>query len=173
MASCRAAVVFVCFAGALADRAEGVPARDLPVRRRSTVGRAAGEGGWGEPIGELESRFVDAGGWGAHVRVSERGGGMPVVLVHDHWRAGFPRALRTFRLSLADRIEAQLPRVRAPTLVVRGSRDPIVPERWAREGAALLPIGRYAEVPGGPHCVNYTSPDGFVRLVHAFVGECG
>lgn len=90
----------------------------------------------------------------------------------DYWKAGIPRALRTFRLSLADRIEAQLPRVQAPTLVVRGSRDPIVPEGWARQAAALLPRGRYAEVPGGPHCVNYTSPRAFVRLVRAFVRDC-
>jgi 2-hydroxy-6-oxonona-2,4-dienedioate hydrolase len=91
----------------------------------------------------------------------------------DYWNAGIPRALRTFRLSLADRIEEQLPRVQAPTLVVRGARDRIVPERWAREAAALLPRGRYAEVPGGPHCVNYTSPERFVRLILAFLRGCG
>jgi 2-hydroxy-6-oxonona-2,4-dienedioate hydrolase len=90
----------------------------------------------------------------------------------DYWKAGIPRALRTFRLALADRIERQLPRVQAPTLVVRGSRDRIVPERWAREAAALLPRGRYAEVPGGPHCINYTSPDRFVRLIRAFLSDC-
>lgn len=90
----------------------------------------------------------------------------------DYWKAGIPRALRTFRLSLADRIELQLPRMPAPTLVVRGSRDPIVPEGWAREAAALLPRGRYAEVPG-PHCINYTAPDAFVRMVRAFLAELG
>ena len=92
--------------------------------------------------------------------------------VRDYWHAGIPRALATFRLSLADRIEEQLPRVQAPTLVVRGARDRIVPGRWAREAAALLPRGRYAEVPGGPHCVNYTTPDRFVRLIRPFLAEC-
>lgn len=91
----------------------------------------------------------------------------------DYWKAGIPRALRTFRLALEDRIERQLPRVQAQTLGVRGSRDPIVPEGWGREAAALLPRGRYAEVPGGPHCVNYTTPDRFVRLVRAFLVDCG
>ena len=57
----------------------------------------------------------------------------------------------------------------APTLVVRGSRDTIVPEGWAREVAALLPRGRYAEVPGGPHCVNYTTPGRFTRRAMAFL----
>jgi 2-hydroxy-6-oxonona-2,4-dienedioate hydrolase len=92
--------------------------------------------------------------------------------VRDYWHAGVPRALATFRLSLQDAIEEQLPRVQAPTLVVRGARDRIVPERWAREAAALLPRGRYAEVPGGPHCVNYTTPDRFVRLIRPFLEEC-
>lgn len=92
--------------------------------------------------------------------------------VRDYWHAGIPRALATFRLSLEDRIEEQLPRVQAPTLVVRGARDRIVPEYWAREAAALLPRGRYAEVPGGPHCVNYTTPARFVHLVRAFLAEC-
>lgn len=57
--------------------------------------------------------------------------------------------------------------------MVRGSRDRIVPDGWAREAAALLPRGRYAEIPGGPHCVNYSSPDAFVRLLRAFLAERG
>lgn len=90
----------------------------------------------------------------------------------DYWRAGIPRALRTLRLALADRIELQLPRVQAPTLVVRGARDRIVPQGWACEAAALLPRGRYAEVPGGPHCINYTTPGRLVRVVRAFLSDC-
>jgi 2-hydroxy-6-oxonona-2,4-dienedioate hydrolase len=63
-----------------------------------------------------------------------------------------------------------LPRVQAPTLVVRGARERIVPERWAREAAALLPRGRYSEVPGGR--INYTTPGPFVRRVRAFLADC-
>lgn len=33
------------------------------------------------------------------------------------------------------RIEEVLPRIQAPTLVVRGPRDPIIPPRWAEEAA--------------------------------------
>lgn len=54
----------------------------------------------------------------------------------------------------------------------RGARDPIVPEGWAREAAALLPCGRYAEVSGGSHCGNYTSRDRFVRLVRTVLSVC-
>jgi 2-hydroxy-6-oxonona-2,4-dienedioate hydrolase len=87
----------------------------------------------------------------------------------DYARAGARRALRTFRHALADRIEEKLPRVQAATLVVRGERDPIVPQRWAEEAARLLPRGRLVVIPGGPHCVNYSTPVAFARVVRAFL----
>lgn len=89
----------------------------------------------------------------------------------DYRRAGVRRAWRTFRHALADRVEEKLPALAAPTLVVRGSRDPIVPQRWAEEAGALLPLGRLHVIPGGPHVVNYTSADAFAGVVHDFVRE--
>jgi pimeloyl-ACP methyl ester carboxylesterase len=49
----------------------------------------------------------------------------PALLAADLARAGLTRAVRAFRVALADRIEESLPQVAVPTLVVRGSRDPI------------------------------------------------
>jgi pimeloyl-ACP methyl ester carboxylesterase len=89
--------------------------------------------------------------------------------VRDFALAGPRRALHTFRHALADRIEDKLPQVRAPTLVVRGARDPIVPQAWAAEVTRLLPDGRMVVLPGGPHCVNYSTPAAFSRVVHAFL----
>lgn len=93
-----------------------------------------------------------------------------LALAHarDYYRAGLRRALHTFRHALRDPVEEKLPLVQTPTLVVRGSRDPIVPRRWAEEAARLLPRGRYLEIPG-PHVVNYTAPLEFVRAVRHFV----
>lgn len=54
--------------------------------------------------------------------------------------------------------------VQAPTLVVRGARDPIVPRRWAQELVAALPRGRLVELPGAPHAANYAAPDELARL---------
>lgn len=98
-----------------------------------------------------------------------------LALAHlrDYYQAGIPRALRTFGHALQDRIEEKLPRVQAPALVVRGSRDPIVPQRWAEEAVRLLPRGRLVVIPGGSHCVNYTTPRRFARVVRAFVGSTG
>lgn len=94
-----------------------------------------------------------------------------LALAHlrDYREAGLRRAWKTFRLALADPVREKLPAVRAPVLVVRGSRDPIVPEGWAREVARLLPRGRLETVPGGPHVVNYTTPAALVRVIRPFL----
>lgn len=94
----------------------------------------------------------------------------PALLAADLARVGLTRAVRAFRVALADRIEESLPQVAVPTLVVRGSRDPIVPRRWGNEAAALLPDGRLAEVDGGGHALNYSRPDELVGLVRDFAG---
>jgi 2-hydroxy-6-oxonona-2,4-dienedioate hydrolase len=65
----------------------------------------------------------------------------------DYADAGVGRALRTFGRALADRIEDKLPLVQAPTLVVRGARDPIVPQAWAEEVSRLLPAGSWPSSP--------------------------
>ncbi len=52
---------------------------------------------------------------------------------------------------LEHRIELVLPEIAAPTLVIRGEHDRVVPRRWAEEVARLVPDGRYAEVPGRGH----------------------
>jgi pimeloyl-ACP methyl ester carboxylesterase len=53
----------------------------------------------------------------------------------DYAKAGLGRAFATMRAMMHDRIEDKLPRIEAPTLVVRGSRDPVVPQPWAEEVA--------------------------------------
>jgi pimeloyl-ACP methyl ester carboxylesterase len=89
----------------------------------------------------------------------------------DYRDAGVRRVLATFRLALADPIEDKLPRLQAPTLVVRGARDPIVPQRWAEEAARRLPRGRLVVVPGAAHTMCFTSPDELARVVRPFLDE--
>jgi pimeloyl-ACP methyl ester carboxylesterase len=94
-----------------------------------------------------------------------------LALAHlrDFAHAGLRRSLGTFRCTLADRIEEKLPLVQAPTLVVRGTRDTIVPQAWAEEVARLLPRGRLLLIPGGPHCVNYSTPRPFSEAIASFL----
>ncbi len=95
---------------------------------------------------------------------------LPIMLL-DYLSAGLRRSLATFRYALEDRMEEKLPHLRAPTLVVRGERDPIVPQRWAERAARLLPEGSLVVVPGASHTMNYAVPSELARVVRSFVRE--
>ena len=80
------------------------------------------------------------------------------VMARDVVDAGPRHAAHLLRLMLSDRIDAKLPLVRAPTLVVRGGRDRVVPAGWARAAAALLPHGRLTVLPGYAHMPHWSGP---------------
>jgi 2-hydroxy-6-oxonona-2,4-dienedioate hydrolase len=92
-----------------------------------------------------------------------------LISAREYPRCGLHRLLKTFRYALEDHIEEKLPHVRVPALVVRGSKDPIVPQRWAEEVAKLLPKGKLAVVPGAPHTVVYDAPLELARVVSPFL----
>jgi 2-hydroxy-6-oxonona-2,4-dienedioate hydrolase len=91
------------------------------------------------------------------------------LLVVDYARAGFRRALATFRNAMADAIEEKLPFLTLPALVVRGTRDPIVSQRWAAEVADLLPQGELVRLPGATHAVNHEMPLQTARVTEHFL----
>jgi 2-hydroxy-6-oxonona-2,4-dienedioate hydrolase len=92
-----------------------------------------------------------------------------LVVLRDLLDMGPRRMLATFRRMLDDHIETKLPRVAAPTLVVRGGRDTSVPQRWVEEATRLLPRARLVVVRGAAHTLNYNSPRALVRVVRAFL----
>jgi 2-hydroxy-6-oxonona-2,4-dienedioate hydrolase len=75
----------------------------------------------------------------------------PRARLRDYRDAGLRRVLATYRLALRDRVEDKLPRVLAPTLVVRGPDDPIVSQAWAETVAGLLPAGQLVVTADGAH----------------------
>jgi pimeloyl-ACP methyl ester carboxylesterase len=77
----------------------------------------------------------------------------------DYARSGPLRTVRWARRMLEHRIEDRLPLVAAPTLVVRGERDAIVPREWAQRVASLVPDGEFAEIPGAAHATHFTHPE--------------
>lgn len=91
------------------------------------------------------------------------------VSIKDYRAAGLRRAWETMKLALTDKIEAKLPHIQAPTLVVRGAKDPVVPQRWAEEVTRLLPKGQLIVIPGCPHTINYSAPLEFVRVMKPFL----
>jgi 2-hydroxy-6-oxonona-2,4-dienedioate hydrolase len=87
------------------------------------------------------------------------------LVARDYLRAGARTVAATAAEALRDRIAENARRVTAPTLVVRGSRDPLVPQAWAERLAAAFPNGDLNVVEGIPHAVNYVAPEALAALV--------
>lgn len=91
------------------------------------------------------------------------------LAAYGYLRAGPARMWRTLREALDAEVEQRATQVRVPVLVVRGQRDPIVPQRWAQQLTDLLPDSRLIVVPGAAHAVNYSAPAGLVDAVRPFL----
>ena len=89
----------------------------------------------------------------------------------DYVRMGPRRLAQTAGYMFRDPIAAKLSRVEQPVLVVRGERDPIVPQRWATEVAGRPANGRLAVVPGAAHAVHWSHPRELRRLAVEFLEE--
>jgi 2-hydroxy-6-oxonona-2,4-dienedioate hydrolase len=90
------------------------------------------------------------------------------VAALDYARMG--RAyFRELRHMLEHRIEDVLPRITAPALIVRGSRDHIVPRAWAEEAARLIADSSFATVDGGGHALNYSHSLELARIARPFL----
>ena len=89
----------------------------------------------------------------------------------DLVRMGLPRAVETVRIMLGDRIEDKLPKITVPTLVMRGGRDPIAPQRWGEAASRLLPHGSLAVLDGAPHAANFSNPGLVTTAAIPFIGR--
>ena len=83
------------------------------------------------------------------------------VVASDYLRRGARQTLRSAREMLRHRIDARAELVDAPGVVVRGERDPIVPQPWAEEVARQLRCD-VAVVPGAAHAAHFTHPEAVV-----------
>jgi 2-hydroxy-6-oxonona-2,4-dienedioate hydrolase len=95
--------------------------------------------------------------------------GLGWITIVDYVKAGMRRIRATICLAMEDRIEDKLPRIAAPTLVVRGDKDPLVPQEWAEEVVRRLPRGELRVLPGLGHTINYTAPKEFVSALRPFL----
>lgn len=94
---------------------------------------------------------------------------LALIIARDYWAAGLRRPLQTFRASLRDDLEAKLPEIAAPTLIIRGERDAIAPQEWVKRVASLLPDSECAVVAGAAHTANYSSPSAVAALVERYL----
>lgn len=91
------------------------------------------------------------------------------ITLRDVVDCGLKRTLKTLQYALDDRIETKLSYLSAPTLILRGERDPIAPQRWVNELTALLPHGQLQILPGVSHATQYIAPDVTAQIVHSFL----
>lgn len=96
---------------------------------------------------------------------------LAAVVAWDYLRAGPVRLWRTLQAALQDRIETKLPHVSCPLLVVRGGRDPVVPQAWAEEVARLAPDARLLVIPHGAHAAHYSTAADLAHAVRPFLKE--
>lgn len=138
---------------------------DLAARHPDRVGRLVLQGPTFDP--DARSAWRQALRWLSVTPFERPSEGL--VMMRDLWDLGPARALDMIRKGLDDRIDRKLPRVTAPTLVVRGTRDAIVPQRWAEEATRLLPNGRLVVIDGTAHTINYSQPARLVEAIWPFL----
>jgi 2-hydroxy-6-oxonona-2,4-dienedioate hydrolase len=137
----------------------------LAARRPELVERAVLQAPTMDPLGHSVTRQVAR----FLLDVPREPPSLVPIELRDLLAAGLRRGWRTLRYGLENRIEENLPRVRAPTLVVRGSRDPICPQRWTEETARLLPEGRLVVLDGAAHAANFGAPARFAEVIRDFL----
>jgi pimeloyl-ACP methyl ester carboxylesterase len=89
----------------------------------------------------------------------------------DYIRAGPLRVLETLRLAVADHVENKLPHVVAKSLLVRGSNDPVAPQKWVEEMTAKIRTARMSVIENAGHAVNYSAAVEFAALIRQFNDE--
>ena len=93
------------------------------------------------------------------------------IALMDYLRAGLGRTAHTFGYAIQDRIEERLPGVQQPVLIVRGSLDPVVPQRWAEELHGRLPESQLVIIQRAAHAVNHHSPAELAQVVLDFLNR--
>ncbi|OGK84000.1 MAG: hypothetical protein A2X53_03800 [Candidatus Rokubacteria bacterium GWA2_70_23] len=66
-----------------------------------------------------------------------------------------------------------LPRITAPTLLVRGEHSPILPPVMAQEMAARIPMVRVVEIAGAHHHLVLDEPGAFAAALGEFLFQPG
>lgn len=90
------------------------------------------------------------------------------LLTRIFWRMGPLHYLRTAYAMQQDDAFVHAARIQAPTLVMQGERDAIIPRRAAQELVEVLPVAEYARI-AGAHASQYSHPVPTADRVLAFI----
>lgn len=103
--------------------------------------------------------------------VFERPSLIPYV-IKDYLRIG-ARIFPELRSMLAYPIEAKLPRIRVPVMLMRGKHDAIAPQAWLDEAARLLRAAPAVVIPRWSHAVHYSDAAGVAEAMRPFLAGAG
>ncbi|MFV0433092.1 MAG: alpha/beta fold hydrolase [Leucobacter sp.] len=87
-----------------------------------------------------------------------------------YFQAGPRWFAKKLRQMLAHRLEACLPRIDQPALVIRGVRDRVCPRGWAVRVTALLPRGELVQIQDRGHEALISSGEPVARTVLDWIG---
>ena len=97
---------------------------------------------------------------------------IPIELVLPMWKAlGATARLGWDPYLHNPKLRSRLRRITAPTLVVAGAQDGLVPIAYAQTFAAEIPDARLAVVEGAAHWLPFEKPDELTALVREFLAE--
>ncbi len=140
-------------------------AAEFAVRNPERVGRLALLGPTGNP--ENRSEIAQIGRWALDCFREPLS--VWVSYVCGFLSFGPRRSIGSLTYSLGDVMEQRLAALEVPTLVVRGSLDPLAKQGWVERMVDLLPDGRLAVIPDAPHNVNYKTPRQLVEVLLPFL----
>lgn len=95
--------------------------------------------------------------------------GMVPIGARDYLHYGIPQTIALFRSMLHYPVARRLAQATLPTLVVIGSRDPLVSEARVREVSAGLPHVTAVSIDGAAHAINFSHPGQLANVVGAFL----
>lgn len=115
-------------------------------RRRPLEARVSLAALWERPAAEADGRLEE---WQAEYRrLAEHAA---ASLSEEEWARLCAAEVENIEAYLDVDLRPRLAEVRAPTIVVHGDADRVVPLDWGRELADGIPGARLAVVPGAPH----------------------
>jgi pimeloyl-ACP methyl ester carboxylesterase len=94
-----------------------------------------------------------------------------MLLADGSWTFRYDKALRTNRLPRPDSGDAwaMLPRIKAPTLLIRGEISDVLAPAVAERMVKDIPDCKFATVAGSGHSIPLEKPQGFLEAVRTFL----
>jgi pimeloyl-ACP methyl ester carboxylesterase len=91
------------------------------------------------------------------------------IMMKDYVLSGARRAIKTFRYGMKHETEKALHKIQAPTLLVKGGLDTLVPRKTIDKMQAQLAHGASATIPRAAHVLNYSRPNKLAELITGFM----